>query len=446
MKNKFVIPTILGLFVLIFGVFAGVLLINSRQNFKLGATIEASPKNVRITNISNTSLTVSWTTDIPTKGFVKWGNSQTTITKVSLGNSGNNESFIHFVNVLGIDPGSDIYFKINSNGEDFDNNNAPWKAKTLAQEIKSKNNIVASGAIISSNGSTPAEAIVYLTINGIVLSGITSREGNFIIPISNYIESIAENTAINLSVDAGVNGSASAVIYPTGLKAIPTMVLGRTYDFRTLSTEESGSLPESSLSIPEEIERSSRFEISKTEGGSQTTTVSIESIDDGEIITTTDPEFFGSAPTGIEIEISVESEYQSATVTPNTNGRWSWSPPKNLSPGEHKLTIKWRDAQGILRTITRTFIVQAAEGPAFESTPSASLSPSPSATPSNSVTPTATSTGKSSSTPTAKASTASATLAPTPETGNLTATLGLFIMGISLLFGSTLLFKKEHAD
>lgn len=430
MKKKLKFPTILGIIILIFGVVAGVVLINSNQVFKIGATAAAIPKNVRVSNITNASATVTWTTDIESHGFVKWGKSEKILTMVAL-EENQIPSVVHSVNIIGIEPNSSLFIKINSESKDYDNGGIPWQSKTVSTKIQSSENIIASGTILETDGATPAKAIVYLTINGTVLSTLTSNQGNFVIPVSNYFGNVPETTAIEISVHGGQKGTSQAIVYPEFVKSTPTMVLGRSYDFRTLVKSDSSQLPESDLTVPETVEVSSRFEVARnTENKDTTSTLSIESINEGEIITTTDPEFFGSAPANSEIEIQVESELQAETIKTSKKGDWKWSPPNNLDPGEHKLTVKWRDASGILRTISRSFIVSAAEGPAFESTPSATLTPSP--------------TIAATSKPVAT-STSIATSPPTPETGSLTPTLGLFIMGIGILMSSILVYKTQNA-
>jgi len=92
-------------------------------------------------------------------------------------------------------------------------------------------------------------------------------------------------------------------------------------------------------------------------------TVTLESLDEDEIITSTEPEFFGEGPPGTTITITIESDPITDQTTISSLGGWNWSPPEGLSEGAHKITITWRDASGILRTLTRTFIVQASEGP-----------------------------------------------------------------------------------
>lgn len=90
------------------------------------------------------------------------------------------------------------------------------------------------------------------------------------------------------------------------------------------------------------------------------------------------------------------------------------------------------------KTLTRTFIVNASEGPAFVSTPSASLSPTTVPTVSPTLVPVITPVATIISTPVS-------TLPPTPETGSLTPTIGLFIMGIGVLMSSFFVYKKQDA-
>ena len=424
MKKGVRLPTILGLLILISSLVIGIYSINSRQIFKLGAQVENSPKNVRIGNISNNSITVTWTTDTESKGFVKWNKTNGNLGKVALEEK-SSQSSVHLVNILGLESSTDVFFAINSDGKDYKNNDIPWQSKTLNQIITA-DNLIATGVVLQQDGATPAEAIVHLTVNGFTLSTITSPEGSWVIPISNYIESVPETTAIEISINAGPKGTAQAVIYPTAINSTPIILLGKTYDFRTINSNQE-SLPKSNLSVPESIEASSRFEINRNEVQPTNSFISIDSVDEGEIITTVNPEFFGSGPSQTNIEVSVESELQTVTVATDKNGGWNWSPPNSLEPGQHTVTLKWTDANGIIRILKRNFIVSAAEGPAFESTPSATpiFTPTPIAT----------------SSPTSRAT---ATTPPVPETGYLTNTLGLFMIGIGLVLASHYVNKKAY--
>lgn len=454
MKKHIKLPTILGVLILVIGLIAGIFLINSRKVFKLGAEGDFAPKNVRISNITDDSLTITWTTDVKSKGFVKWGKSESSLSKVALEENIEKE-FIHSANLLATGLNTKIYFQINSNGEDFDNSGISWQSKTLSEKITQKSSLMGSGTIFSIDGSTPAKAIVYLSIEGKILSTTTSQEGSWVIPISLFINPLPETTVVEISVIDGQGGTAQANIYPKTINETPIIIIGKIYDFRNYIPSASSDLPESQLTIPEAVEVSSRFEIDKTKIDFSNETVTLDSIDEGEIITTTNPEFFGSAPKSTEIEITIESELQTGSLISSSSGKWSWSPPANLEPGEHTITLKWRGEDGILRTLTRSFIIQAGEAPAFEATPSATPinQPLQTATPTNipratntpTSVPTITSTPRISATP-SSIITSTPSNSPLPESGSLTPTIGLFIMGVGVLMSSLFVWNKANAQ
>jgi uncharacterized protein YneF (UPF0154 family) len=53
MNNRKKIPTIIGVLVLVFGLAGGVVLVNKDTIFKLGASPESTPKDVRISNVTD---------------------------------------------------------------------------------------------------------------------------------------------------------------------------------------------------------------------------------------------------------------------------------------------------------------------------------------------------------------------------------------------------------
>lgn len=116
-----------------------------------------------------------------------------------------------------------------------------------------------------------------------------------------------------------------------------------------------------------------------------TEAVTIDSPGEGEALNTQIPQFFGAGPAGSRLEVVLESQHQiEDTVRVGSNGRWSWTPSGALDPGEHLLTIRWIDTDGITRTLTRSFVVYAqgeSSLPAFEATPSATGTPTPTPTP-----------------------------------------------------------------
>jgi len=442
MMKKSKIPTIVGLILLITGVASGVLLIQNRQIFRLRATPQLSPKDVRITNITDSSFTVSWVTDGESEGFIKWGENRSSLKNLAKDEI-SGKSFIHTITVRGLSPKTTYYFIINSNGSDFDNNGLAWETRTGPPLSTSADRNLISGTVLTSTGAPANQALVYVTLAGSSpLSATTSQNGGWLIPISSartsdlsaFLKIDEQSTLIEVLIQAGPLGSASAQIYPQAAKPVPTIILGRNHDFRNLTPTEADDIPKATIELPEEPTPSSGFEVPSEIPTPSSETVTLESLDEGEVVTSTKPEFFGEGPPNTTLTITVESDPITDEITVGPSGSWNWSPPEGLSEGTHKITIAWRDASGILRTLTRTFIVQASEGPAFESTPSA--------TPTSTPTPTPTTTPTASPSPTASPAASPSpvsTISADLDSGSLTPTFLLSIMGLGLIvFGGLL--------
>lgn len=446
-RNK--IPTILGIILLIAGVFAGVFYINMRQIFRIGASTSNQPKDVRISNISDTGATVSWTTDSQTSDFLTWGESQGSIGKVEQESASGERYFTHSINLSGLAPSKSYFFKINSNGTEYDNNGVPWELTTGLTLGRNNNSSLISGSVLNSSGQPANRAIVYITINGYLASALTTSTGNFVYQLQgvrtpdlqSYAQIDPAATVLEISVIAGVDGVASAQIYPQSANPIQPIVLGKIYDFRNLSPSSEGQNPNANLSLPQTATQESKFDVSGDVASSSATTVILESLTEGETVTSTQPEFFGKGPAGEPITIEVHSgEPITQTVTIPSNGSWSWAVPSNLSPGAHSITITWKDVSGITRTLTRNFVVQASELPSFEASPSQSLAPSATPTISPTATPKATSTPTATPKPTATVS-----AAPVPVTGSSTDTILLYIMGVSIMFFSIIIWRYAQS-
>lgn len=452
--SKSRIPSILGVIVLVIGLAAGVFLIGQEQVFRLGAAGSTAPQDVRISNVTDDSFTVSWFTEKDTVGFVSWGKS------ASLGELARqiegSPKKIHSVTLENLSSGSNYYFVINSAGADFDNNGVPWSVSTGPALGSPPGTQLASGAVLKTDGTPAGNVLVYINSGTLAqMSTVTSANGTWTIPLSqartktqSAYASFEQNSVLDIFVQAAGVTSAAQV---TALSAnpVPNIILGLTHDFRN----ESGSnvnLPEADVNLPEESTPSGpgALDISGEASAEVEEVVTLEDLDPGETIFTASPEFFGEGPTGETITITIESEPVTREVRIGSSGTWRFTPPTTLPDGAHTITITWTDAQGFLRSLTREFTVLAQEGePSFESTPSgATATPTPTITPTP--TPTKTASPKPTATPTASPSpTPSPTLTPTPvptrvsipstesgipTAGSLTPTLLLATIGLAL--------------
>lgn len=430
-KRSGTIPTIIAVVVLIVGLVIGVYLVQSQQVFRIGASPEFTPKNVRVTNVTDSSFAVSWTTSKLTEGFVKWGASEKSLDGLET-DEVEGVSFTHTTTVQGLSASGEYYFVISSGGTEFDNSGIAWSVtmgpSLPANSTPSLNPI--SGTVLDTQGEPAKDALVYVNIaGGAPLSTTTSDSGRWVLPISiartqdlsSFLEIDESTTLVDISVQAGTLGIANAQIYPVSARPVPEISLGQVHDFRNLPPSEAGEIPETSIELPEPGETATPVE-----------DVSLDSVEEGEVVTTNDPEFFGEGPPGTVITITVESELVEEQIKVNTLGNWKWSPPDGLEEGIHKITLSWRDEGGILRTITRNFVVNAQEGPAFESTPSgATPTPSPTTTPTPTIAPTSTPGISPTPVPTAT---------PLPDAGSLTPTIILLTIGLGMLVVGFFLF------
>ena len=440
------IPTIIVLAMLILGVVIGVFLVRNRQLFRLGASGEEAPKDIRVTNVSDSTLTVSWTTDAETAGIVEWGDSEGSLGRTTPSEVGTGS--IHSATLTGLEPATVYFYKINSAGEVFDNNGIPWQAQTAAAVQAPSPPIVISGTIEDASRNLVENALVYVTAGGgTSLSTLTSQEGNWVVAVSNartqdleaFVDIDESRTLAEISVQAGSRGTASALIYPASAKPAPPIVLGQSHDFKNLPPSFESDVPQSQLEVPEGQETSG-FDVSEEAGTPQGSTVTLESVDSGEVVASTQPEFFGEGPPNTVITITVESDPITDQATVDDNGEWNWSPPDNLSPGTHRITLSWRDAQGILRTLTRSFVVQAAEDPAFVSTPSATPTTRPTSSPTPTVKPTGTPTPTPKLSATVTPKTPTATPSSLPDAGTTANTIVFGLLALALLTFSGLTF------
>lgn len=269
MTNKRKIPTIIGIIILALGLVSGVLLIENQQLFRLGAEPNINPKDIRISNISDSSLTITWTTDKSVQGFLLWGNSQNSTNKTAFSTTGL-ENFIHSVTLTSLSPETSYHFKINSGGFEFDNDGIAWQIKTAPTLTSPTESSLIFGTILTSSGTPAKKVLVSVTVSGSSpLSTLTSAEGSWVVPISSartqdltsYTPLDQKQSLIEISIQAGPQGIALAQIYPESARPTPDITLGETYNFKAISPQIEGEIPEADVDFPDESTPSSGFDI-----------------------------------------------------------------------------------------------------------------------------------------------------------------------------------------
>lgn len=465
MKKKIsTIPTIAAAILLLAGLGIGIFLLQKGTRLFSKASPETVPKQVKVTNITADSFSVSWITDSEITGFVKYSLGQTDQSLNAQDDrdqlSGKTEPFsTHHATVKNLKPSTLYSFSVGSGGQVFNNNGQPYSA-TTGPEISAGvlANDIAYGTIVNKD-KLPAEgAVVYLSITGGAMQSVlTKSSGSWAVPLnlirtedlSSYLSYDSKNAQIQLFIEGGLGGTATSVTTTANDKPTPLIVLGQINDVGInpiISTPAQKvspvpaitGVPSTGSDIP------ATTPTTRPAGGmisllSPTPTTSPESLTGGktviilnpaeeESVSTQRPQFSGTGTPGTSLALSAGiTSPTTGTAVINSNGNWTWTPTASLAVGDQKITVKYTDENGVLKSVVRNFtILSESLLPAIESSPSASPSPTGrlTATPTKKATPTPTTIARSSM---------PSTESGVPATGILTPTIFVLIMGIGFV-------------
>jgi len=383
--SKIHFPTALGLFILLMAIGVGVYLVRTRTSSKAGAEASLTPKQVRITNVTDTGFSVSWVTDKATTGVVKYGTETNSLKNQVLDDrdqlSGDAGAFeVHHVTAKNLKSSTKYYFKLESGGKQFDNQGKLFEI-TTAQVLGSPPAAdPVYGTILTPAGSPAEGVVVYISVaNAAPLSALAKTNGNWALSLStaraadlsSYLSYDTQATIVNILAQGGKLGTAPAITTTSNDSPVPDISLGQSHDFRADTT--------SSTDADDSAEATSGFSLTPVSTDSATATVSGEvtlenPTYEGEILNATQPAFIGTGPPGtvLSIEINSEDTY-TGSITIDEEGDWEFTPPEGLESGEHMITITYIDTEGSEQTLTRSFVVAAAgesAEPAITATPS----------------------------------------------------------------------------
>jgi len=436
--SKIHFPTALGLFILIGAIIAGVTLIKTRTSTDTKAESTIIPKQVRITNVTDTGFSVSWITEKATTGLVKYGTDTNDLKLPALddrdaltGDTGVFEA--HHVTLDRLTPGTKYYFKLESGGKAFDNQGKLFEA-TTGQILGSPP--VADpvyGKILTPSGTAAEGVIVYVNVaNTAPLSALAKTNGNWALSLStarstdlaSYLSYDTQATILNILVQGGKLGTAPAITTTSNDSPVPDITLGQSHDFRADARTTSDSSGNSSADDGTDASGFSLEPVATDSGTADTGEVTLENPSyEGEIINATQPAIIGSGPAGTVLSITINSETSyTGSVTVDEDGEWEFVPPEGLEAGEHEVTITYIDTEGTEQTLTRGFIIAAAgenDEPAITATPSGDT--------------VATDSGRTS---------LPATDSGVPEPGSGEITLMMMLTGLGLLIGGIRLKNK----
>jgi hypothetical protein len=380
------IPTMLGILIITIGVGITTFLVSQNTLFKSNASLSDQPKDVRITNVTDNSFTVSYSTDGQVAGSLNYGEDK------SLGQSalddrdqqtGSLANYnIHNLTVRLLSSQTQYFFTITSGQDSFLNNGQPFMVATGPTLASPSAQEPMTGKIILPDGTAPNEGLVYVTMDGAqVISTLVKSDGSYILPL-NSLRTSDNSAYYTFSKDAGIkilaignSLSSNASLSFSQIHPVPTITLSKDYDFKT------GEAP---TTLPVSLESFPTFESTSSAKASP----EILTPKENQSFTDQQPLFKGTGLPEQNVKIVIHSDAPiQANITTDANGNWSYRPTAPLSPGNHTVTITTKNSAGILQTISQSFVVYAA---GQQTNPPASLTPTPSPTPTPKVTPTLT--------------------------------------------------------
>lgn len=441
------IPTVLSVIVLVVGVLVTTILVKKGVIIFGHASPTDVPQNIRITNITDSSFTITYTTDATVVGTVNLTNTgdkpQIILDDRDQASGIPKPYNVHSISVKDLISQTPYSFSILSGTTTYLDGANPFSFTTPAKlTAQPTDQIPLAGKIVLPDGTVPTEALIFVTTdNGQLLSTLLNASGLYILPLNTMrtkdLSNLITFTYANKLTFLATNGplTTHATLAMDGINPAPPITLSQDYDFTISSTPLASN---SASAFP-------NFTLPST--NTYKATPQIISPKANESFADQQPQFNGTASPNSQVTVTIHSDEKiTATVKTSANGTWTYRPTQQLSPGQHTITITAPDQFGILRTIQQSFTVYAAGSQVNQSaTPSATLAPTKTPTK-----PTATPTSKQISVSPTK-SAASPTLIPTatnllisprptlPPTGSNTVTV-VSLTGIATVIVGIVLF------
>ncbi|MDP1722853.1 MAG: Ig-like domain-containing protein [Candidatus Gottesmanbacteria bacterium] len=434
------IPTIMGLILVIALVGVVIALFEKFSRGPTGAAGSTVPQDIAITNIADKSFTVVWTTPNPATGAVTILSPKHTPSTAfdDRDMTGTLKSYLtHSVTIRSLTPGTSYTFRVLSNGKNYSDQNKPYMT-TTAPTLSGEGSGLepAYGSINDSAGSPVAGALVLVTLEqGQILSTLSSPSGTWLLSLG-----FARNTSLSRyqrseeriteTIRVLYNNQQSNAITDTLNDApVPTMLLGKTYDFRKqqASAQKNTTVAQTKRESPSVLGDTT---IAKS---SSVKVVSLTSPAQNASLTSSLPLISGTGIPGKKVSVVVGiTNPTSGTTTVGNDGIWRYTPPQSLGAGKQSVTATSVDNRGKPVAITNTFtILKSGTQVLGDATPSASL------TPTFTPTPVASAEASPSATPTPQLEGE-----PVPTSGTTLPTILLLLIGLTMMTGGVVLFSR----
>ncbi len=383
------IPTLLGLFILGVGLVGGILLVNNTNtnSFLPRASAETTPRNLKITNVTDSSFTVSWVTDNKTPGYIRYGTQPSDLTQTITDDrdqiSGSVGLFkTHHVTIRSLSPNTTYFFKVGTGTKElYDNSGTPYQGKTTGSSSGATKTLY--GEVQNPDGTSANGALVYITSDNIApLSALTQSSGSWVLSLANArsrdlrnAPELSATTTLTLLIVSSEDDRSSLITTTLDQsQPVPEIILGINKDFtQTESTRETPTAQLDNSTEQIQSKFSTQLLSPPTESVESTKKLAINyPSKENEVISIGHPEFIGSGPAGTSVGLALKGpSAQTTTASVSADGVWKYSPKITLKNGAYTLSAT-ATIEGKKQTLTRTFSIDPhVVIPAFSTTASA---------------------------------------------------------------------------
>ncbi|MBI3577483.1 fibronectin type III domain-containing protein [Candidatus Gottesmanbacteria bacterium] len=410
------IPTLLGFILLILFVGVFIYLFENFSRASSSAKSAVEPRNVTVTNVTDSSFSITWETADPATGLIEVASPGAKTEVFYDDRDGTNKNKLgnfttHSVTAMGQSANTSYDVKLLSNGKTFADSGKPYGATTAPTIGGNPPDLEPAYGTVMTAANLPAEgALVFLSLDkSQLLSTLVGSSGNWLIPL-NHIRTtdlnryLASQTRITELLRIALNGQeANAVTDTLNDAPVPVMNLGKTYDFRRIQAK----IPTTPTVLGAQTETSA--------------TVALIQPAEGAALATSFPfvQGIGIAGKVVSVVLGITNPIAGST-TVKSDGTWQFSPPSPLGEGNQSVTITTTDKDGKPIAITHQFTIFKSGSQVLGI-----------ATPSATITPVATPTAQ----PTAQ---------PIPRSGTALPTILLLIAGVAFLLGGGSLLLTQQ--
>lgn len=245
-------PTVFGLLLLLVGVAVTSYLTQTGVIFTSRASAAHTPENIRITNVSSDSFTISYTTAEKNTGVISYGKDKNLTQTANDDRNGQADPLtphlVHHVTLRNLSPSTKYYFSITSGPDTFLKNGELFEATTASSiSTNPTKQQPITGKILTPDGKETDEAIVYLTTDGAQMISTLVKNGKYTVALntmrttdlSRYIT--LNDTSLIKILAVGSSTQSNATINTKQATSMPTITLSQDYDFTASSSPVASS-------------------------------------------------------------------------------------------------------------------------------------------------------------------------------------------------------------